>query len=280
MTSFIMAAEKWCTCPCVPDGYEPLPYQVAGHLYTNGKVGMLRPCGDDDGKLLKPIQLPPKGQRELDFYLAVFTYPSPSSVQLAFRQWVPRFDGIVSLSNQKGYLCLEDLVAPYTNASVADIKIGRRCWDDHASPEKVRSETRKFPLQSTLGYRIAGMRLYNRENDEYVTYSKRLCLTFDELGVHNELENFFDGSTDDVSEVLAQLHELLALFEKQKEVHFFSSSLLLIRECASNAPQCRASVHMIDFAHTYFLPDKQPHIDDNYLFGLRNLVSTVETFTH
>ena len=262
--------------PCVPDGYEAVPHQVAGHMHKDGKEGMLRLCGDSSGKILKPIQNPPKGQREVDFYKAVFEQPSPSAALLAFRQWMPRFDGVVDLPNQQSYLRLDDQAAPYKCACVMDIKIGRRTWDNCAAPEKIQAELAKYPLQSTLGYRIGGMRLYSNETDSYTSYSKSHCLSLDEQRVSLALHTFFSECKEDVSTVLAQLHELLALFEQQKEVHFYSSSLLVIRECHTDA-QCRALVRMIDFAHAYILPEEEACVDDNYLFGLRNLITALSS---
>lgn len=256
----------------VPEGYETVPHQVAGHMFQDGKIGMLRVRGDTNGRVLKPVQCPPKGQRELDFYKAVFDHPSPSPGLLSFRPWLPKFDGIVDLPNKQRYMRLEDLAAPFESANVMDVKIGRRCWDNCATEEKIHAELTKYPLQATLGYRVGGLRLYNEEKDSFTFYSKSHCLSLDKREVTGVLQKFFGTCREDLQDVLTQLGELLSLFEEQQDVHFFSSSLLIIRECCSMS-QRRACVRMIDFAHAFILSDEESSSDDNYLYGLRNLIS-------
>ena len=49
---------------------------------------------DSDGKLLKPIQAPPRGEREVEFYQTVFGYETSNPTILKLRQFVPTFYGV------------------------------------------------------------------------------------------------------------------------------------------------------------------------------------------
>ncbi|XP_065174843.1 inositol polyphosphate multikinase-like [Sycon ciliatum] len=258
----------------LPVGYEPVPHQVAGHMYKDGKHGMLRRSGGSEKQLYKPVQSPPKGQREVDFYAAINQSGDAEPVWSEFRKWMARFYGTTRLPDQLQYIALEDLVSPYDNPSVIDIKVGQRCWDNFASDEKIRSEREKYPPQAKIGYRIGGIRRFVADDQTSVKRSKTHCLTLDEQGVKDALKEFFSGCKDGLEDVIKQLQMLSSLFEKQTSVHFFSSSLLIIFG-TSDAQQPPACVRMIDFAHAYMLSEDEASVDDNYLFGLRNLVKTL-----
>ena len=49
---------------------------------------------DSDGKLLKPIQAPPRGEREVEFYQTVFGCETSDQSILRLRQFVPTFHGV------------------------------------------------------------------------------------------------------------------------------------------------------------------------------------------
>lgn len=50
----------------------------------------------EDGTVLKPVQVPPKGQTEVEFYQEVFgEQASTDKVLLQLRELVPKFHGIV-----------------------------------------------------------------------------------------------------------------------------------------------------------------------------------------
>ena len=55
----------------LPQNCCPLSHQVAGHFFGKGrtKLGLLQ---TNDGFILKPVQSPPTGQREHDFYKHIF----------------------------------------------------------------------------------------------------------------------------------------------------------------------------------------------------------------
>ena len=274
---------------CLPEGYEPVPYQVAGHMYQHGKQGMLRRRGGENGVLFKPVQYPPKGQREVDFYRSIFRDDDHSQGErnciARLRPFLPRFEGVHVLESGEGrheYLCLEDLVAPFRRSNILDLKMGKRCWDDHANEEKIRTEREKYPPQERIGYRIVGMRVHDSATNSVVHYDKQYGRGLDEKTISSGLRVFFTDSTgqrnDVVLAVLRRLQALCAWFEEQRCLRFFASSLLVLYESAADTHDtyCQVDVRMIDFAHTYWsAPEEEGCVDENYLCGLRNLISAL-----
>ena len=96
--------------------------------------------------------------------------------------------------------------------------------------------------------------------------------------IHTVLETYL-GAKNDKEIALAKyyvkkLKEIEAFFEKQTEFHFFGSSLLFISD-QENLDTSSAKVRVIDFEHTYPAEGK---IDENFLFGLRNVRKLFEKF--
>ena len=67
-----------------------------------------------------------------------------------------------------------------------------------------------------------------------------------------------------VKKILEKLNDIIQWFEKQSCLQFYASSILITYSLSKVAVDMR----MIDFAHTFYEPDKP---DENYLFGARNL---------
>ena len=269
----------------LPDGYEPLPHQVAGHLFTNGKLGMLRRCGDGTA-VLKPVQRSPKGPRELQFYKELSASQCRDELQ-CLRPWVPQFHGVTDIvisdgiaERQQTFLLLEDLASTLPHASVIDLKIGRRCWDESASSAKINAELAKYPQQEHIGYRISAMRVFNRTKNEFKYYSKLYGLSLDECAVLDSLHAFFyDGvgqRADVIRNVLSQLQSLREVFLRQSAAHFYASSLLIVYDGGLPASPATVKVKMIDFAHTFLVAGSgEQSLDENYLFGLTHLIESL-----
>ena len=75
--------------------FTPFTVQIAGHgsEENDGHCGFL--VRRSDGRLLKPLQAPPKGDRELSFYRGLYS-PDADAVDLRFRRIVPGFHGTES----------------------------------------------------------------------------------------------------------------------------------------------------------------------------------------
>ena len=65
----------------------------------------------EDGKILKPVQPPPRGQREVDFYTEIFSKKADKTDK-RIRKHLPNFFGTKLISGTK-YLVLEDVTTGY-----------------------------------------------------------------------------------------------------------------------------------------------------------------------
>ncbi|CAI8046652.1 Inositol polyphosphate multikinase [Geodia barretti] len=150
----------------VPEGYIPLPHQVGGHRHVDGKLGFLRRKGQED-ILYKPVQPGIKGTIEVQFYETLFGEEDLPGEVVALRQLVPGYYHKETIRDRAGnlheFLKLEDITHRYKKPCILDVKVGRRVWDDFAEKDKIDREKKKYPAQETLGYRIIGMRVNQRD---------------------------------------------------------------------------------------------------------------------
>ena len=131
--------------------FTPFTVQIAGHgsEQDDGHWGFLK--RQSDGRLLKPLQAPPKGQREVDFYRRINSTEADET-DLRFRAIMPAFFGTESLDRVNGvlladeYLVLQDVTEGYHLPNIMDIKIGSRTWGPDASEKKQRQEDVKYKV--------------------------------------------------------------------------------------------------------------------------------------
>ena len=77
----------------------------------------------EKGKLLKPVQTPPRGQRELDFYSKLFSSKSDSTDK-KIRRHLPVFFGVKDVpvkncdSQTAKYLVLQDLTEGFEEPNI------------------------------------------------------------------------------------------------------------------------------------------------------------------
>jgi hypothetical protein len=81
---------------------------------------------------------------------------------------------VTQAKSSSDYLILEDLTLPYRQPNIIDIKIGLKTFEPSASSKKRNSEKIKYPLQSAIGFRITGLKYYDRQKEEYVSYDKQV----------------------------------------------------------------------------------------------------------
>lgn len=225
---------KFLNSPQLPPGTKPLPTQVAGHKYGDGKIGCLEV---DDGSILKHVQRPPKGQRELDFYDEVFKSADDNTL-IELRPFVPEFHGVINGEKNGGvakhqYLKLENLIKNLSKPCVLDIKMGRKTYDPEASPEKVALEIAKFPPVMQLGYQFSGMLKFDIDKNKMVKYDKYFCkkLTEKTMTVEGLGEFFRQGKhyrKDYIQTVIDKLKSIESWFLNQKKYAFYASSLLFV----------------------------------------------------
>ena len=129
-----------------PSVFKPLPTQIAGHgSEGDGEKGFLK---RPDGRLLKPVQAPPRGLRERDFYKRINTSKDPTDLRL--KKFIPEFFGVEKVGFINGitvteeFLILRDITEGFSRPSIMDIKIGSRTWGPDASAKKQAQENAKY----------------------------------------------------------------------------------------------------------------------------------------
>jgi 1D-myo-inositol-tetrakisphosphate 5-kinase/inositol-polyphosphate multikinase len=261
--------------------YEDFSHQVAGHK----SYKILKSKNDE--VILKPLLKPDLSKREIDFYE---TLPIKYLKSPIFRTFIPNNYGFTIADNtnnsnviigQKLYLILENLSKHLNTPSIIDIKIGRQTYEPGASPEKIDNEISKYPLQSHFGYRISGMKIYDRNKSNYKYIEKDFC---HKVNPQDLLYIFgfyvFDGlnfQKEVLKVIIDKLEALYDCFHTESIYHnFYSSSLLilydstLVNKCDSGIDiKDMVKVYMIDFAHVI---ESNKEIDVNYIHGLKNVI--------
>ncbi|NP_001087711.1 inositol polyphosphate multikinase L homeolog [Xenopus laevis] len=218
------------------NGCVPLSHQVAGHMYGKDKVGILQ---HPDGTVLKQLQPPPRGPRELNFYSMVFSLDCTNSHLLDLQKLLPKYFGTWSPPGSANdlYLKLEDITRKFTKPCIMDIKIGQKSYDPFASAEKIQQQVSKYPLMEEIGFLVLGMRVYNVLSDSYETQNQHYGRSLTKETVKEGVSKFFHNGTrlrkDAVAECVQKVQSILQWFELQENYHFYASSLLFVYEGSS-----------------------------------------------
>ncbi|XP_012872657.1 PREDICTED: inositol polyphosphate multikinase isoform X2 [Dipodomys ordii] len=203
------------------NGCVPLSHQVAGHMYGKDKVGILQ---HPDGTVLKQLQPPPRGPRELDFYNMVYAADCSDGVLVELRKYLPKYYGVWSPPTAPNdlYLKLEDVTHKFTKPCIMDVKIGRKSYDPFASSEKIQQQ------------------VYHVHSDSYETqnqhYGRSLTKETIKDGVSKFFHNGFCLRKDAVAASIQKIEKILQWFENQKQLNFYASSLLFVYEGSSQPP--------------------------------------------
>ncbi|RUS85576.1 hypothetical protein EGW08_006659, partial [Elysia chlorotica] len=136
----------------------PLKIQASGHKVTQGHSGNQIPAVIDlgDGFILKALQKPPRGERELNFYQYVSDQALVDPDLQMLKPFLPQFAGKIDRDGGS-YLKLSNVIHGYHKPCVMDLKMGRITYDRSATQEKILSELKKFPPARQLGFQITGM---------------------------------------------------------------------------------------------------------------------------
>ncbi|XP_032986890.1 inositol polyphosphate multikinase isoform X4 [Rhinolophus ferrumequinum] len=200
------------------NGCVPLSHQVAGHMYGKDKVGILQ---HPDGTVLKQLQPPPRGPRELEFYNMVYAADCTDGVLIELRKYLPKYYGIWSPPTAPNdlYLKLEDVTHKFNKPCIMDVKIGRKSYDPFASAEKIQQQ------------------VYHVHSDSYETQNQHYgrSLTKETLkdGISRFFHNGFCLRKDAVAASIHKIENILQWFETQKQLNFYASSLLFVYEGSS-----------------------------------------------
>ncbi|KAL2078368.1 hypothetical protein ACEWY4_026053 [Coilia grayii] len=215
------------------NGCVPLTHQVAGHKYGVDKVGILQ---HPDGTVLKQLQPPPRGPREMQFYSMVYAEDSRDPCLLNLQRYLPKYYGTWSSPDAPAelYLHLEDVTRRFHKPCIMDVKIGQRSYDPFASLEKQQQQIRKYPLMEEIGFLVLGMRVYKVDSDTFDTYDQHFGRGLDQDSVKDGLSKFFHNGErlrkDAVVASIVKVQEILRWFEEQSRFHFYASSLLFVYE--------------------------------------------------
>lgn len=254
-----------------------LASQAGGHgAGEEGKVGLLVSGLDH---VLKPVQNPPRGPREVAFYEKISTSNDPELEQ--WRDHAPHFHGLETVTKEDGttaqYLILENLTGGMTRPCVMDIKVGKITYGPDATAEKI-AKTKKSYLgtREPFGFNVSGIVV---DSDEGITrLDKNYGKSLSAETIHTVLDNYLGGKNAQAIALakyfVQKLRDIEVFFEKQTAYHVFGSSLLFIFDQGS-PDTSSAQVRLIDFAHAFPADGK---VDENYLFGLRNVGKLFETF--
>ncbi|CAL1600238.1 unnamed protein product [Knipowitschia caucasica] len=215
------------------NGCVPLSHQVAGHKYGVDKVGILQ---HPDGTVLKQLQPPPRGPREMHFYSMVYADDCCDPCLLELRTHLPKYYGTCASPDNPSdlYLKLEDVTQHFDKPCIMDVKIGRRSYDPFASQEKREQQIRKYPLMEEIGFLLLGMRVYNVSSDSFDSYDQHYGRKLLKDTLKDGLAKFFfNGAVfrkDAVSKSIVKVQQILRWFESQQQMCFFASSLLFVYE--------------------------------------------------
>ncbi|KAM6951587.1 inositol polyphosphate multikinase [Aplochiton taeniatus] len=215
------------------NGCVPLSHQVAGHRYGVDKVGILQ---HPDGTVLKQLQPPPRGPRELQFYSTVYAGDCCDPCLLELQNYLPKYLGTWSSPEKPNdlYLKLEDVTRRFRKPCIMDVKIGQQSYDPFASKEKREQETRKYPLLEEIGFLVLGMRVYKQESNGYVTHDSHYGRGLNKETVKDGLSKFFHNGCclrkDVVLASMLKIQRILRWFSSQRQFTFYASSLLFVYE--------------------------------------------------
>jgi inositol-hexakisphosphate kinase len=204
----------------------------------------------------------------------------------------------------KGYdrcfIMLEDIVSGYRKPCVIDLKMGQRQHGDDSSAQKRLTQMQKCrqSTSETLGVRMVGMQVYDRETKSYSFVNKYEGRRMDRIKFCSSLEKFFAvAGISRTKRLIGKLRELRIVLSQAEGFRFFSSSLLIAFDGAEKYPteyeenfstedfhnhtqKESIALKMIDFAHATFngfLEDKfYTGVDEGYLLGLDSLINILE----
>jgi len=273
-----------------PLGLMPLATQIAGHgSEGDGQRAILK---REDGKILKPIQPPPKGPREANFYLEINRSNHP--IDALIRNHIPKFHGLEQVGFTNGivvtedFLVLDDVTEGFQLPSVMDIKVGTQTWGPDASEAKQKNEASKYSgTKGPFGFSILGMIVHAHDESAPIQvqqFDKSFGKNLKTQDVQRVPELFFCHDQKPPSElvkiVVDKIQTIRDVFELQRRYKIYASSLLLAYDSEAvrnfkkgkiTQPQLALSVNirLIDFAHVW---DSNGERDDNFLRGLNNLL--------
>ena len=108
---------------------------------------------------MKPIQPPPRGPREVNFYQEINSSNHPTDTLI--RNHIPKYHGLEQVEFRNGidvakdFLVLDDITEGFQLPTVMDIKVGKQTWGPDASEVKKLGESSKYRgTRDPFGFRL------------------------------------------------------------------------------------------------------------------------------
>uniref|UniRef100_A0A1I8JFY3 Kinase n=1 Tax=Macrostomum lignano TaxID=282301 RepID=A0A1I8JFY3_9PLAT len=250
----------------LPLGLQEYGHQVGGH-------GLLCVSGHgivcSGGVLFKPVQQPPKGPQEAQFYSAVYSEKHlagcrSAEASVSLREFLPAYYGLFRADDTgQFYLGLEDVLYELKRPCVMDCKMGARSTPPGASVSKHLLQRAMYAHRDKVGFIVTGFKVHLPGRDKAKFYSVLHGRLLNESGVYTKgLLPFIEGAgcrrraARVAAEVVRQLRRLRCWFARQTSYRFYASSILVGYEgvsgeagAATSADVGRVVVRMVDFAH-------------------------------
>lgn len=253
-----------------------MPFELAGGHADNFQI--------DDTWVLKN-----GGVREAAFYKASESTNHPFIKGLT--KWMPKhFDVDV----ERGFIKMENLLTGFNVASLLDIKMGVKIWDDDAAPEKIDKMMNKIigSTSESHGIRITSfISKHPNNNSPDVTlpradapYISRIANHF---GFSSDLPadsiiclallKFLDPAGDvdrgelqkALNYLISIIDELILLWNLNDRFMVRGSSIFFFFDQTKGLSSLQ--VKLIDFAHINVCDSPCDNFDENYKIGLDNL---------
>jgi len=240
--------------------------QQANFSQAGGHQGAFQGAGE--GKIAKKV-----GNNEFVFYTqTLHQYPD-------VKRFAPSFHGPLEKDGNK-HVILSDLTAGFKRPCILDVKIGISSVGEDASPEKKASMEAKDKGTTThsLGMRLTAMKVYQTEQNDYVSFGKAWGKKVTPDTMLESLSKFFHNGvrlrTELIPLYMEKIREVQEWINDQSQLRFYSSSLLFIYDGEENEDDPIIELKMIDFAHVHPIEDGGK--DDGYIFGIQNLIDHLE----
>ncbi|XP_050080633.1 inositol polyphosphate multikinase-like [Anopheles maculipalpis] len=231
-------------CPSLPDGFLPLPSQVAGHAFHKGtdSLGLLKSI--DDGSVLKPVAKLLAGPREIKFYEQIASASPEARELVMLRELTPQYRGHQKLpigGEIIEFLKLEDLTQGMLEPCIMDIKIGRRSWDPMATEEKRLYEASKYvESREAYGFCIPGFQYYSLVTGRLLRYGKEYGKKLTEVTVKDAVRRFLNADVglcrQQLIQFLTDLWNIQKWARAQTSYRLYASSVLLVYDARRLKP--------------------------------------------
>ncbi|KAI8816075.1 uncharacterized protein EV422DRAFT_547247 [Fimicolochytrium jonesii] len=252
-----------------------LTHQIAGHA---GQILSL-----PNGLIAKVCPI-----KEKHFYEHVFH--SPRADLVAFQTIIPKYAGVPAdipppttptgeIDTTKAVIQAQDVLRPFTNPSVADIKIGTRLYGTEADAAKQARMEHQAAITTSgaTGLRICGTRVFRRSDQTSVVHDRTFGRALTVKTLPSGVDEFFSAADIPdatqkrklVEKVAAALRAVLAVLEKAC-VRLYGASLLVVY-----GDDDEVDVKIIDFAHSH-VEEETEGPDEGAVFGVKYLIRILE----